>query len=500
MINETDLNYLSPEIAMLALAIIIILGDLAIKNRRLLTLVTLVGLLIPTILTINLWGTTGEGFNGALVVDQFALFFKLLVIFSVFIVILSSQDYLHRFTRYTGEYYGLILLAATGMMLVAGTRELISTYLALELTTFSIVALAAFLKNKESTESAIKYLILSAVTSAVMLYGIVLVFGLTGSTHFHAIADWIGNSNLSSTSLILDKGTLGDGAIGFIGFLFILTGFGFKVATVPFHMWIPDVYEGAPTPITAYLSVASKAAGFAILLRVLYEVFQPIQPDWQLLIAVLAVISMFTGNLLAIVQSNIKRMLAYSTIAHAGYILIGVAVGTTLGQNGVLFYLAVYTITNLGAFASIIAISNLTNSEKVSDFLGVGRVAIFPALVLTIALVSLTGAPPTAGFIGKIYLFNAAVQSGYAWLAIVGVINSVISAYYYWKVIRVMYQSSNASTDASNNLNGHKISVSLNISLGITLVGILLLGIAPDWILGFVENAVAIVQTTYPTA
>ena len=500
MINDVNLNYLSPEIAMVALAIIIILGDLVIKNRQLLTLITLAGLLVPVMLTINLWGTTGESFNGALVVDQFALFFKFLVMFAVFIVILSSQDYLHRFTRYTGEYYGLILLSAAGMMLVAGTRELISMYLALELTTFSIVALAAFLKTKESTESAIKYLVLSAVTSAVMLYGIVLVFGLTGSTHFHGIAEWIGNSNVSSTSLILDSGTLGDGAIGFIGFLFILAGFGFKVATVPFHMWVPDVYEGAPTPITAYLSVASKAAGFAILLRVLYEVFQPIQPDWQLLIAVLAVISMFTGNLLAIVQSNIKRLLGYSTIAHAGYILIGVTVGNTLGQSGVLFYLAVYTITNLGAFASIIAISNLTNSEKTSDFIGVGRVAIFPAIVLTIALISLTGAPPTAGFIGKVYLFNAAVQSDYTWLAIVGVVNSVISAYYYWKVIRIMYQSSGASTDTSGDANRNRVSASMNFSLGFALVGILILCIAPDWILGFVENAVAIVQTTYPTA
>ena len=488
-----DINFyhLSPEIAILALAIVIILADLVVREKGTLTFVALLGLAVPVGLTLSLWGTVGTSFNGTLVVDQFAVFFKLLVLIAVFLVILGSQDYLNRFTRFSGEYYGLILLAAAGMMLVAGARDLITIYLSLELTTFSIVALTAFLKDSKSSESAIKYLLLSAIASAIMLYGMALVFGLTGTTQLAGIA-----ARVQELGLVPEQGNLLQGGALVLGFLFMVVGFGFKIAAVPFQMWVPDVYEGAPTPVTAYLSVASKAAGFAVLLRVFYEAFPDLQTDWLDLIAVLAVISMFVGNLVAMVQSNIKRMLGYSTIAHAGYMMIGVAVATELGQSGVLFYLAAYTLTNLGAFIAIIALSNRVGSDEISSFAGLGRSAVFPAFVLTLCLISLTGAPPTAGFMGKIYLFNAAVSDGLVWLAVVGVVNSVISAYYYWKVIRVLYQSPTTESEAAppRTFTAISPSAAMQASLGIAVVGVLALGIAPGVVISWATEAVAVLM------
>ena len=429
---------------MAGVGLMVILLDLIVKRKGLLNIATGLGLLIPLGLSIWLWIDVDNesekqlvGIFDTLVVDQFALFFKFLVLGVVGLIVLASVDYVSKLERYQGEYYGLILFSATGMMLLAGAGELISIYISLELTTLPLAALAAFLMNARSSEAGMKFFILSAISSALLLYGMTLVFGFTGSTYLPEIATRVSE---------LSGGTFADDFALILGIALIVAGFGFKISAVPFQMWVPDVYEGAPTPITAYLSVASKAAGFAILLRIFYVGFSAFELDWGLLFAVLATASMIVGNLVAMTQSNIKRLLGYSTIAHAGYLLVGMAaIGSyavdekTIGPTSILFYLGAYAATNLAAFFAIIAIANKVGSEQIEDFAGMARRAPFLALALGLALVALVGVPPTGIFIAKLYVFSAAVKADLLWLAIVGVLNSVVSAYYYLRVVRVMY-------------------------------------------------------------
>jgi NADH-quinone oxidoreductase subunit N len=361
------------------------------------------------------------GFNDTVKVDDFSLFFKYVIILATGLVILSSTTYAKRFDKHQGEYYSLILLSATGMMLLASAIELITIYIALELTAFPTAALVAFIREKKSAESGVKFLILSAVSSAVLLYGMVLIYGFTGTTHLSEIGTVIANQ-LSTSEQITDNGVL------LFSVILITAGFGFKISAVPFQMWAPDVYEGAPTPITGFLSVASKAVGFAIILRILYTVFEneALSSDWASMMAVLSAISMSVGNLIAIKQNNIKRMLAYSTIAQAGYIMVGLAAmagNTTLntsGPVGILVYLAGYTFTNLAAFAVITAVSEDSGDDSVDSFAGLIKKS-------------------PIGFMAKIYLFGAAVETNLTWLAIVGVVNSVVSAYYYLRVVKTMF-------------------------------------------------------------
>jgi NADH-quinone oxidoreductase subunit N len=304
------------------------------------------------------------------------------------------------------------------------------------------------------------------------------VFGLTGTTHLDQI--------VAKVSGLISGGQIWNSPALLMGIIFMVAGFGFKIASVPFQMWVPDVYEGAPTPITAYLSVASKAAGFAVILRVFYTAFgiPLLTENWGMIFAVLGAISMTLGNIVAISQSNIKRMLAYSSIANAGYIMVGLAAVSSLGRSGVLFFLATYALANLGAFIAVIAISNKTNSDEISDYAGMARRAPALALVLTICLVSLIGIPPTGGFIAKFYIFNAAIQHNLLWLVIIAVINSVISAYYYLRVVKVMYTEKAESEEAVVS------SIPLQATLGITSLGVLFLGIYPWVVLRLAEVAV----------
>ncbi|MDA0988254.1 MAG: NADH-quinone oxidoreductase subunit N [Chloroflexi bacterium] len=488
-----DLYLLSPELSLASLGMVVIILDMVLRRKGVLAAVSVVGLLAPLAFSISLWGDlSGEpdgqmvGIFNTLVVDKFSLFFKFLVMGIVALVVMSSVEYVSRLRQFQGEYYGLMLFSASGMMLLAATTDLISTYVALELTTLPLVALAAFLRDSRSTEAGIKFLLLSAMSSAVLLYGMTLTYGFTGTTQLVEIFERLGAS-LDATV------PFGSHAL-FLGVIMIVAGFGFKIAAVPFQMWVPDVYEGAPTPITAYLSVASKAAGFAIILRVFYIGFGEISLDWAALFAVLSAVSMTVGNLVAIAQKNIKRMLAYSTIAHAGFLMVGVAsiaarvpVGeTTLGPSGVLFYLVAYAVTNLAAFFAIIAISNRTGSDMISSFAGMGRRAPFLAIILAFAIVSLLGIPPTAGFMGKLYMFSAAMKSDLAWLVVVGVVNSAISAYYYLKVIRVMYM-----VDPEGEEKIH-VAYAPQAALYITALGILALGIFPGPLMTVAEKAVAV--------
>ena len=433
-----DLYLLSPELSMAGLALLLLLLDLLVRRKEPLTAVAFLGLAVPLGFSIALWldldGIKNEGIlTDTLVVDRFSLFFKFLFIGVAASVILVSSEYVRKFERFRIEYYALVLFSVSGMMLLASTMELITIYISLELTALPIAALAAFLRDGRSSEAGMKFLILSGISSALLLYGMVLVYGLTGSTMLPDIALQLGGVDLTDALLV--------------GVGLMIAGFGFKITAVPFQMWAPDVYEGSPTPVTAFLSVASKAAGFAVILRVFYIAFpmDGLSLEWSLTFAVLAALSMTLGNLVAIAQSNIKRMLAYSTVAHAGYLMVGLAAARATGDQGVigplgvLFYLGGYAATNLAAFSAVIAISARIGSDNIDDFAGMGRRAPYLAAALAFAMVSLIGVPPTVGFMVKVYIFGAAVNSDLAWLAVFGVVNSVISAYYYLRVVKVMY-------------------------------------------------------------
>jgi len=477
-----NLYLLAPEISLCALALVVILLDLFIGRKWILGVVSVVGLIVPAVFTIALWGTNETSFAGALVIDEFSLFFNLFFLVMAALVILSSTDYAHKFTGFRGEYYALVLLAAMGMMLMASTRELISIYIALELTGISLYVLTGFLKDPKSSEAGLKYLLLGAVASAVLLYGMAMVFGLTGTTHLEGIAAAISAEGILASPALL------------MGIVLLVAGFGFKIATVPFQMWVPDVYEGAPTPITAYLSVASKAAGFAVILRVFYEALGPVSLDWGIIFAVLAAITMTLGNVVAIAQTNIKRMLAYSSIAQAGYLMVGLAAVSTiapdaLGQSGpgaLVFFLVSYALTNLGAFIAIIAISNKTGSDQIADYSGMARRAPLLSLALAFCLISLTGIPPTVGFMAKVYIFSAGINYGLIWLVIIAVINTVIAAYYYLRVVRVMYMGAPLSEERVPS------SWALRFALSIACLGVLVLGIYPWVLLKIAESAVGV--------
>jgi NADH-quinone oxidoreductase subunit N len=348
--------------------------------------------------------------------------------------------------------------------------------------------LVSFLKDKKSTEAALKYLLLGAISSAVLLFGTALVFGYTSQTQLGAIAGAL--SAKSFTSFASSPALL-------MGIVMMVAGFGFKIAAVPFQMWVPDVYEGAPTTITAYLSVGSKAAGFAIILRVFFSAFGApswLSHNWGMIFAVLAAVSMTIGNIAAIPQGNIKRMLGYSSIAQAGYLMVGLAtMGTApsasiMGQSGVLFFLASYALTNMGAFIAVIVITNKIDSDDITDFAGMGRRSPLVALALTLCLVSLIGMPPAAGFMAKFYLFRAAVLNNLLWLVIIAVLNSVISAYYYLRVVKVMWLNEPASAEKVPSSGAPRLA------LFFCSLGVLLLGVIPGLLMRLAETAGKLLQ------
>ena len=491
-----DLYLLAPELSLAALAAILVLVDLVVRNKTVLPILAVLGLAVPLIFSLMLWFDLSSGdamqihgmFN-TLVVDKFSLFFKFLLIAAAGVVILSSTDYVQKFARFQAEYYALVLFATCGMMLLASTTELITIYISLELTALPIAALAAFMRDSRSTESGMKFLILSAISSAVLLYGMVIVYGFTGTTSLPHIAQQIGNIDLSGGA------PFGNNALLF-GIVLMIAGFGFKVASVPFQMWAPDVYEGSPTPVTQFLSVASKAAGFAVILRVFYIAFpsDTLSLDWSATFAVLSALSMTIGNLVAIRQNNIKRMMGYSTVAHAGYILVGLAAVAartsdadgSIGPSGVLFYLGGFAATNLAAFSAIIAISNRINSDQIDDYAGMARRAPVLAAVLTLSMISLTGIPPAVGFWAKIYLFGAAVEANLEWLVVIGVVNSVVSAYYYLRVVKAMFLSEPASEERV------AFGLPMQLAVAIGFIGTLIFGIYPTPLLNLARTAAGV--------
>jgi NADH-quinone oxidoreductase subunit N len=485
-----ELRFLTPELSLLVFALVVILLDLFIKQKKVLAAVSIAGVIVSAGFTVAMWGTPTEAIlYSTLAVDNFALFFKLLLLAAVGLVLLASQDYVSKFARFQGEFYALVLISAVGMMLLVAATNLIAIYVALELSGISLYVLATFLKDKKSTEAGLKYLLLGAVASAVLLYGMALVFGFTGKTCLTCIAEYVqgmpGAGLLSNPALLM-------------GMVLLAAGFGFKIACFPFQMWVPDVYEGAPTPITAYLSVASKAAGFAVILRVFFVALG--SPDWLslnwgMLFAILSAITMTVGNVVAILQSNIKRMLGYSSIAQAGYLMVGLATvgmaagNDAVGQSGLLFFLMSYAVTNLGAFIAVIAISNKIDSDEINDYTGMGKRAPLLAVALTLCLISLIGLPPTAGLIAKIYIFSGAVQHGLLWLVIVAVINSCVSAFYYLRVAKVMWLGTPASQEKVPS------SWALRTALALCCLFVLLLGIVPGGFVGIAQAAIRILSS-----
>ena len=442
-----DLDRFGPELAVMVTAGIVLLADLVTARRykTWLAALAVAGLAAAALWLVILVLRDREAsfFSDSMSLDNFSIFFIFLFIAVSGTVIVASLDYAERFGSHQGEFFALILLATSGMMLLAGARDLVTIFVALELTSISQFILAGFLRDDRGSEAALKYLLLGAVASAVILYGMAFLFGISGTTRL------VTTDGAPSIAGTIASGDPGIRSALIFSMVFLAAGFAFKMSVVPFQMWTPDVYQGAPTPVAAFLSVGSKAAAFAVVLRIFYEGFGPdtfVGHDWKMLFAVVAAVSMCAGNVMALRQTNIRRMLGYSSIAQAGNFLVGLAAisavsdgGTRLGASGVVFFLATYAFTNLGAFIAVMAISNRTGSDEIRDYAGMGRRAPVPAFVLLFCLLSLTGLPPTAGFIAKVYIFNAAVQAHLVWLVIVAVLNTAVSAFYYLGVARWMY-------------------------------------------------------------
>ena len=452
-----------PILLLFALAVALLILDLVWKpsRRRILGWLAASGVTLILLATLAFSRPPADEplvLGGMLRWDWLAFFFTVLILFAAAITCLLSIHVDIIGNR--GDYYGLLLITSLGMVLMASSADIIMLFLAIETTSIPLYILAGFIKaDDKSTEAGLKYFLFGAVTSAVMLYGFSMIYGFTGETNLYSIADAIQAAGLS---LFL---------VGGIAVL-VLVGFSFKIAAVPFHFWTPDVYEGAPTPITAYVSTASKAAGFAVLARVMMIAFPSIDGFWAAVLAAMAVATMTLGNVLALAQSNIKRLLAYSSIAHAGYALIGLVALSVFGVASMMFYLLAYVITNLAAFAIVILFARAAGSEEISDYAGLSRRSPWLAMALLVAFLSLAGMPPLAGFVAKVYVFAAAVDSGLIYLAIIGVLNSIIGLYYYLIVLKVVYLYRSEDDDKP-------ISVPrpYAVALGVCIVLILVVGI-----------------------
>ena len=461
MFDTSMMMAILPELLLLVLALLVLVMELVWKDEdaRNLGWLTFGGLLL--ILGVSAFtaqpAAATSVFGGMLRYDLLGFVFKLLFIFGAAMTTLFMMDVEKLGQR--GEAYILLVAATLGMSLMASAGDLIMLYLAIETTSIPMYILAGFMRDDEkSTEAGFKYLLFGAMTSAIMLYGFSLIFGFTGSTSLAAITGF---------SMPL--------AIGVI--LLIAVGVGFKISLAPFHFWAPDVYEGAPTPISGFLSTASKAAGFAVVMRLIIGLFPEGQfaEMWTLTLAILASLSMTVGNLVALRQTNIKRMLAYSSIAHAGYALVGAVSLSELGVGSVTFYLIAYVMTNLAAFGIVAAFSRVAGSDEIADYAGMSRRAPGLALAMLVAFLSLTGMPPFGGFVAKVFVFAAAVEAGMIWLAIVGVLNSIIGVYYYLTVLKVVYlYRMDGEVEAENRITLTRPYV---IALTVLSAAILLVGV-----------------------
>ena len=469
--SVTELWSIAPELWLAGLGLLVLVVDLFVPAGRkyLVGAIAAGGLLLALIPVSSMLAWDGRTvLAGSYTVDGFAVFFKIIALVSTALVILAAMDGIR--SPFEGEFYALLVFSALGLVLMAASTDIILLALSIEFVSLTSYVLAGFLKaNPKSNEAGLKYFLYGAAASATMFFGFSILYGLTGTTNLYDLATRLRGAPLPAVYLAL---------------AFMLAGFGFKIAMVPFHQWAPDVYEGAPTPVAAFLSVGSKAAGFAVLVRVFLVAVDPGRVDWTLLMAVLAALTMTVGNLLALPQRNIKRMLAYSSISHAGFILIGLAAFRgDFGVPGLLIYLFGYLFTQLGAFFVAVLIGVQLGTDEIPDYAGLSRRAPVSAFLMAVFMLSLTGLPPTSVFVGKFYVLAAAIDNGLLWLAVVGILNSVISLYYYVGVIRAMYVMPAATERAVPE------PAALQVALGLTGLGTIVIGLYPQPLIDLARNA-----------
>ena len=467
--QQVDLAALSVDIA--AVAPIFLLGGLAMvvlvlglfvgkEQSGSLAALSVVGIAGIAVLTAMSWGNSRTAFGQMVVIDNFYVFFGVLALASTAVAVILSTSYVNRMGLAHPEFLALLIFGASGMLVIAAATNLIVLLVGIELLSLSLYVLAGFARTRlSSEEAALKYFLLGSFSIGLLVYGAALIFGATGSLDYAGIARALQAQRGLNPMLLVGLGL-------------VLVGFAFKLSLVPFHMWVPDVYEGSPTPVTAYMAVGTKAAMFAALVRMLTSAFPAAQAEWAPILAVLAALTMIVGNVGAVVQTNIKRLLGYSAIAHAGYILMALVSG---GNNSVLFYLLVYTAMNFGAFAVVVAVSGGTEDKlSLDEWSGLAQRNPWLAAAMTIFLLSLAGVPPTAGFLGKLYVFESAIQGGYLWLALIGILTSIISVYYYLKVVVAMYMVKPLGVAIPG-----KLTFSMAAVLVIALFFTLQLGIVP---------------------
>ena len=481
MFHISDLYLLGPELSLTLLALVVILVDLFVRRLVVTATVALVGLAIPLGLLISQavsldFSQPHRAFYGMLVIDPYAIFFGFVFLLIAAVMVLASYSYVQKYVRSGAEFYTLLLFSVTGMMMMASTGELISIYISYELASIPLYVMAGLLRGGErSAEAAVKYVLLGAMSSAILLYGFALLYGLTGTTDLMGIATAIRTGVPEGNALLM------------IAAVLVLAGFGFKISAVPFHMWAPDIYEGAPTVSTAFFSVGSKSAGFAALIRVFMDggLWQVNNTSLVTIVAIVAVLTMTFGNIVAAVQTNVKRLMAYSSIAQAGYILVGFAASLAAknadGIAAVLFFILVYVVTNLGAFSGIIALANATGGERVEDFRGLARRAPLIAAGTALCLLSLAGIPPLAGFMSKVFIFTTAWGEGLGWLVIIALLNTVVSLVYYGRIVKSMY------FDAPSKEDYLRPSPSLATSIVLTTAALIVIFFAAQALLAAVN-------------
>jgi NADH-quinone oxidoreductase subunit N len=465
MIEWADLAYLTPELILVGAASVLIVLDLFFRRKGIVAFAGVLGCLAAIFASATLFVSADSAtvFNGMFVFDGYGSLFKIFFYLTCILTICLSMKYLEVEGIEFGEYYALLLLATAGMAFMASAADLIVLFLGLELMTLSTYVLIGIRRDSlRSNEAAIKYFLLGGFSTAFLLYGIALIYGLTGTTQLDSIAAFVADPENQGGVLLVLPVTL------------LVVGFGFKISAAPFHMWAPDVYEGAPTAVTAFLSVGSKVAGFAALGRVLTVAFGPVPELWTALLVVLAVLSIGVGSILALTQTNIKRMLAYSSIAHAGYALLGVIAGGRDGLTSMMVYLFIYGLMNLGAFSIVIALrSEGVVGENLDDFQGLAKLHPMMSALMLVFMFSLAGIPPTAGFVAKFSVFMAVIRAGYTPLALIGVVFSVVSAFFYLRVVVLMYMKEpRLEVPVSTSLP-------LKIVLATTAAAIVLLGVYP---------------------
>jgi NADH-quinone oxidoreductase subunit N len=473
---------LSPILIVTATSFACLLLDIVPGARRShLAAVGILGLAGAALSSALMWGGPAVAFQQMVVADDFALFFNGIFVITTALVLLLSVGYVRRQSIEAGEYYILLLFAALGMMLMASALDLLVVFLGLELMSLSLYVLAGFFRARATgNESSMKYFLLGAFSSGFFLYGIALLYGATGTTNLARLGAALGASGTTRDPMVL------------AGLALLLVGFGFKTSAVPFHQWAPDVYEGAPTAVTALIATGSKAAAFAALLRVILET-RVLQPDWAALLWIMAALTMTVGNIIALAQRNLKRMLAYSSVAHVGYMLVGLTAGSGLGGAAVLFYLLVYSFATVGAFGVILLLERgegpANEAVEIDAYGGLAARHPLLALVLTVCLMSLIGLPPTAGFVGKFYLFSAALQAQstwLVWLAVIAVLNSVAAAYYYLRLIVYMYMREPEPGGAHGVL-----TPAAGLALALAVWATLHLGLLPGAAFAFARRAIA---------